>query len=139
MGGVPVKVVWSVEPTAAYAATGLGRAASVGYRECLATDTTYTIPFSVSVDTEGGYALRLVPETQDADARGMEVSVKPDTVEGEGGGMQEATLTLRTGGEEDLSIFWVSMIATVADDPQSVSQSMLRVEVPCIEAGEASP
>ena len=137
-GGVPVRVAWSVEPTAAYAATGLGRGAYVGYRDCLVTNTTYTIPFSVAVGTEGGYALQLVPETQDAESRGMEVTVKPDTVDGEGGDTHEATLTLRTGGEEHLSAFRLSVMAQ-SDGSMSGNQSRLSVEVPCIEGGEAAP
>ncbi|MDQ3326955.1 MAG: hypothetical protein M3506_00325 [Chloroflexota bacterium] len=129
---------WAVTPTAAYAASGLGRSASVGYRDCLATDTTYTIPFSVAVSAEGAYAVRLVPETQDADSRGMEVSVKPDEIEGEYSGTHVATLTLRTGGEEQLSTFRLGVMIE-ADGSMSGNQSMLSVEVPCIEPGQPSP
>lgn len=134
-GGVPATVHWAVTPTAAYAASGLGRSASVGYRDCLATGTTYTIPFSVAVSAEGAYALRLVPE---ADSRGMEVSVKPDTIEGDGSGTHEATLTLRIGSQEQLSTFRLGVMIE-SDGSMSGNQSMLSVEVPCIEPGQPSP
>ncbi len=133
------EVTWTVAASDEYTVTNNGAQPLVEYNDCLATNTTYTIDFSVTVDADENYEYNFATSgetTQFFD----EMYFTPTHVAGATGTETfDATFTFQTGdttfseptgpARERFGIF-------LEADKMPVADSFLSVDIPCIRAGD---
>lgn len=133
------EVTWMVAASDEYTVTNNGAQPLIEYNDCLATNTTYTIDFSVTVDADEDYEYAFATSgetTQFFDA----MSFAPTGVAGAAGTQTfDATFTFQTGDttfseptgpqRERFGIF-------LDADGTPVADSFLSVDIPCIQAGD---
>lgn len=129
-------VIWTVAGSDEYSITDNNGEPLVEYNDCLETNTTYIIEFSVSVDaTDYDATFAATGET----LQFLEVSFDPEGVSGSGTSTVEATATLVTGSTTfdeptgpERERFGIYLEPSAGGAP--LGDSFLAVDIPCIVA-----
>jgi len=134
-------VRWTVTASPDYTVTNNGAQPLVRYTNCLRTNTTYTIPFSVTVTGTGAYNARFA--TVGEVTQFFNVSFAPASVSGNGTQTFRATATIRTGSRtlrqatQPANRFGIFLEPSPGAAP--LVDSFLAVDVNCIAAAGTAP
>jgi hypothetical protein len=123
-------VTWSFAPSEHYTVTDN----RITYNACLATNASYPLNFSVTVDRQEPYSYTF--GTYGHDVQYLDASsIEPPSIAGTGPMIYDATLTIRTRDQvvADANVFPLQMIAEGTTDPGQVIL-LATIDVNCIAA-----
>ncbi len=125
-------VTWTVAPSAQYTVMNNGTQPVITYNNCLITNSTYTINFSVTVDTQATYDARFA--TVGEETQNLNIAFEPGSIAGSGTMTFNATATIRTLDRtvSDARRFGIYLEPEPRAAP--LGDSFLTVDINCIVA-----
>jgi hypothetical protein len=133
-------VTWTVTESAEYTVEDNGNQPVVIYNDCLATNSTYTIDFTVNIDTDESLAARFA--TVGEATQLVSVSFSPAAIEGPGPADLNATMTIQTGDQTAPNTGRFGAFVETEPGAAPLGDSFLTIDMNCIEeeaAAEPTP